>query len=112
MREPTIEMDLRPGDRVLLTRDTHWPGVGRARHSRTKDAGKVPAGAAGRLYVFSGMWALRFDDYRNDEDWPCLIGFFNARLPPWIVKEGSEIQKAPGSETLSDEQLRQITWTM
>ncbi len=110
--EAVLETDLKAGDRVMIARDYRWPGVAKAKRTRGKDADLVPAGAAGQLYIVGGMWAVRFDHYRNHEEWPCIIGFHPAKLPPWMIKEGGEIRNLPVSETLSDQELCQLTWNM
>ncbi len=86
--EVVLETDLRAGDRVIIAREYRWPGVAKAKHTRVKDADLVPAGAVGRLAVQGGMWAVRFDHYRNHEEWPCLIGFHPAKLPPCVTGVG------------------------
>ncbi len=106
------ETELKVGDRVMLTRDLRWPGVAKAKHTRVKDADLVPAGAVGRLAVQGGMWVVRFDHYKAADEWPCLIGSHPAKLPPWIIKEGGAIRNIPVSETLSDQELCQLTWNM
>ncbi len=99
--EAVLETDLKAGDRMMITRDYHWSSVAKAKRTRAKNADLVPAGAAGKLYVIGGMWDVRFDHYRNHEEWPCLIGFHLAKLPLWIVKQGGEVKNIPAPEALS-----------
>ncbi len=105
---PENEETLRPGDMVQLTRPVHWPGVQR----RLGKGVVVPPGATGRLGRLNEHWVIVFDEYPNDPDWPCILGFYPSELPPWIVPVGT----IPAPETplpeLSDRQLISFTWQL
>ncbi len=88
MRDVFPETSFKVGDQVRLTQDVRWPGVARATGRRRKKGDTldlVPAGTIGTLAHELGMWVLRLRSIDVDPEWPCIIGFYSAKLPPWIA---------------------------
>jgi hypothetical protein len=104
--EVELETKFKVGDRVQITKDQHWSGVGR----KGKDL--IPAGSAGTLGKYGGLWIIRFDKYRVPDEWPCLIGFYDAKLPPWVVRIDEEADIRVSETRVTNEQLWNLIWQM
>jgi len=116
MKTKTVETEteLKIGDQVMITRDQTWPGVAKIKDGRQlkgkdkKLAGLVPMGSMGTLRMKEGVWIIVFNRFPADPEWPCVVAFYPAKLPEWVVRAGTVQLQFPTTET----KTRQDDWTL
>ena len=112
MKTVENETNLKIGDQVMITRDQIWPGVAKYKGAKGKSAGLVPMGSKGTLEKAGEMWVIVFPGFPTDPDWPCIVCFYPAKLPDWVVRSGAVQLEFPMTEKRQDDWILAHAATM